>query len=163
MPVLITAGLSPEAHRLKRTLNISDVVFADESLLPHIPGSQSAIIPSSASASFVHEVLKTCLDLSITKVYPLKRGEVIELSKARSLFLEYDITLIIPSDDWLKKNMHIIKSSADNIIVMENGELTAGAAIPDSIFIKKETGIFVWATKRQKTEYCLYLIDDAGI
>lgn len=163
MPVLITAGLSQEAYRLKRILNINEVVFADESPLPQIPGGKSLIIPPHTSVSFVHEVLKACLDLHITKVYPLKFGEVIELSKARSLFLEYNIALIIPSVEWLKYNVQAINGSVDNITVVEEGAAVAGAKLPDSLALDKETGIFAWATNGQKKEYSLYLVEDAGV
>ncbi len=163
MPVLITAGLSPEAYRLKRILNIKEVVFADQSPLPRIPGNDSLVIPSYTSPSFVHEVLKGCLDLGITKIYPLKPGEVIELSKARYLFLEYNVMLIIPSDDWLKNNNQLFKGSGSNITVLEDGKPAAGDALPGNLSIYKETGIFAWATNGQKMEYGLYLSEDAGI
>ncbi|MEJ7695035.1 hypothetical protein [Daejeonella sp.] len=163
MPVLITAGLSPEAYRLKRILAIDEVVFADQSPLPQIPGSRSLVIPPYTSSSFVHEVLKGCLDLGITKIYPLQAGEVTELSKARSLFLEYNVKLIIPSEEWLKNHEPLVKGSAEDITVLEEGTTVAAEGVSDTISLNNETGVFSGATNGQNTEYCLYLIEDAGI
>ncbi len=158
MPVLITAGLSPEAWRLHRVLDMKEVVFADESQLPHIPGIMSVVLPPCNSASYIHETLKACLDHNINCVYPLKRGEIMELSKARALYSEYSISLMIPSDDWLRNNPGQVMSKGDNIVVLEKGGLKAGIMPPEDIFIKEETGIFSWATIGQQTQYSLYIV-----
>ncbi len=163
MPVLITAGLSQEAYRLKRILDNAEVVFADSSPLPQIPGTKSLVLPPYTSSSFVHEVLKACLDLGITKVYPLKSGEVRELAKARLLFAEYQVTLILPSDEWLRNNEVTGAPRDAAITVVEDGIAVAGTDLPEPLSINKETGIFTWATRDQKTEYSLYLVEDAGI
>lgn len=162
MPVLITAGLSPEAHRLKRILNIDEVVFSDESPLPEIPGSAGLVI-SGSSSSFVHEILKACLDRHISRVYPLKMTEIVELSKARALFAEYNVSLIIPSEEWLQTNDQKLRGRADHITVLENGTLIAGDILPENFSINSDTGIFTWATNGQNLEYSLYLVDDAGV
>ena len=158
MPVLITAGLSPEAYRLQRILNVRDVVFADESPLPQIPGIQSVVLPACNSASFVHETLKACLDHRITRIYPLKWGEVAELAGARALFLEYHVGLMIPSNNWLNHKPNQISGATDHVAVLENGILIAGEFLPDNFPAKDETGAFGWATNGQQMEYSLYLV-----
>jgi len=163
MPVLITAGLSPQAYRLQRILHVSDVVFADNSQLPGIPGISTLVIPTHDSASFVHEMLKACLDHKITKVYPLKLDEVMQLSRARALFSEYEVMLMIPSDDWLKHHTNINVGISENIVVLENGKQIAGTSFPNNFLLSKESGIFSWAIIEQKFEYNLYLIDDAAL
>ena len=162
MPVLITAGLSPQAHRLQRILNAKEVIFADGSPLPQIPGTHSITLPHFNSPSFIHEILKAALDNDIQTIYSLKRGEVLELSKARALFAEYNVNLIIPSAGWLANNLNSSgNTNVGNIVVLENGILKAGNLGPGQYFTE-DTGIFWWATKEQKTEYNLYL-EDAGI
>jgi hypothetical protein len=164
MPVLITAGLSSEAYRLHRLLNVSDAIFADETPLPAIPGIRNIILPAYNSASFVHEVLKACLDHGITRIYPLKPGEVIELSHARALFSEFNVALVIPSADWLKSNVPAgLQIKTNSVSVLENGLLIAGAALPGHLPVQHETGVFCWATSDQKVEYSLYLVHDEGI
>lgn len=160
MPVLITAGLSAEAYRLQRILDIKDVVFSDETTLPKIANSLSIVLPPHTSSSFVHEMLKSCLDLGITRVYPLNLGEVLELAKARTLFSEYDIFLIIPSDSWLESSFRQNALRGDLITVLEHGLVVAGSTLTDNYLLNKETGIFKWATLGQKKEYSLYLSDN---
>ena len=157
MPVLITAGLSPEAYRLQRILDIKDVVFSDETALPQIPNSLSIVLPPHTSSSFVHEMLKSCLDLGITRVYPLNLGEVMELTKARTLFSEYDIFLIIPSDLWLQINIRSNSLKGENVTVLEHGVVVAGSKLTDNYLLDNETGVFEWVTLGPKKEYNLYL------
>lgn len=157
MPVLITAGLSPEAYRLQRILDIKDVVFADVSTIPKIPNSLSIVLPPHTSSSFVHEMLKSCLDLGITRVYPLNLGEVIELSKARTLFSEYNIFLIIPSEFWIQDNFRQNNLRGDHVSVLEHGLVVAGNTLTDNYALNNETGVFKWETLGPKKEYSLYL------
>jgi hypothetical protein len=158
MPVLITAGLSPEAYRLQRILDVKDVVFADVTELPPIPNSLSIVLPPHTSPSFVHEMLKSCLDHGISHVYPLNLGEVIELSKARALFSEYGVFLIIPSDLWLQSNFRHNPLKNGDVTVIEQGVQVAGSMLPDNHLLNNENGIFKWATINQKTEYSLYVV-----
>ncbi len=163
MPVLITAGLFPEAYRLQRVLSAQDVFFADERELPFMPGIKSIVLPSHTSPSFTHEILKACLDNNIDRIYPLKRGEILELSHARQLFNEYGIDLLIPSDDWLENNLGDMPLRHPNMLVIKNGKFLAGDLPAGGFSALKETGIFTWATIDGKTEYCLYLVEDARI
>lgn len=157
MPVLITSGLSPEAYRLQRILNTEDVVFADETELPLFSNRLSLILPAHTSSSFVHEMLKSCIDHHISHIYPLKWGEILELSKARELFSEFGVILMIPSDHWIKGRNHQDSAKAENISVIENGKVLAGSAPTDNALIN-ETGVFTWATREQNLEYSLYLV-----
>lgn len=164
MPFLITAGLNPEAYRLQRVLNADNIIFSDQVTMPAIAGRENLVLPNSNSPSYAHEALKACLDYNVTKFYPLKGAEIIELAKSRQLFIEYGIELIIPSDDWLKNNALVRTLNSGNIFVMENGIVTHGdlpggfEVLPDG-----ENGIFCWATRDNKTEYSIYIIEDAGI
>lgn len=157
MPVLITCGLSPEAYRLQRILNTEDIVFADKTSLPLFSSKPSFVLPACTSSSFVHEMLKSCLDHKITHVYPLNKGEILELSKARDLFLEYDIILMIPTDNWLKDWNEQIVVKGENITVLENGRVLAGSDFMVDV-LKEETGVFTWATRDHNLEYSLYLV-----
>lgn len=158
MSVLITAGISPEAYRLQRVLDRKDIVFSDEVPLPHIPGTRSTVLPHHETASFVHELLKACLDLGISRVYPLNLGEVLELSKARTLFTEYGIILMIPSENWLRDHASKSYGRLEYISVIEHGKLLAGSNFPHSLPLAGETGVFTWATIGQELEYSLYLV-----
>ncbi len=156
MAVLITAGLSQEAHRLQRNLNLSDAIFADEEM-PVIPGKKWITISSYQSFSFAHEMLKICLDHDIDVVYPLKKGEVIELSGSRQLFSEFNIRLMIPSDDWLQNNRDHGFSTSD-FFVLCDGVHIGGTIGQDEISLFNETGLFTPSNAGKDTSYSLFVV-----
>ena len=158
MPDLITAALSQQAYRLHRTLNNSDTVFADISELPFIPGREGIVIPSYHSMSFTHEILKICLDYHISRVFPLVFGEIAELSKARMLFSEYDISLIIPSDSWLRDNPPQRLPDLPEILVWENGSQIAGPSIGETEQRPDENGVFCRTSHGKQFVYNLFVI-----
>jgi hypothetical protein len=101
MAILITAASFAVAYKLERFLNEPEVYFAEQTEMPAIPGKKFIRIPDASSPIFTSEILKICLDNQIVKVFPLKRSEIKELSKANQLFSEYGISIIIPSDEWI--------------------------------------------------------------
>jgi hypothetical protein len=158
MSVLITSGLSPQAWRVNRLLENEDIVFADESELPYVPGVRSALIPPHNSPSFIHEMLRTCLNHGVDRIYSLKWAELRELVKARELYSEYNIRLMVPSDTWLSAQHEHAGINAANLFVIEDGQLLAGVAPPEEKWPHGETGIFSWATNAGKIQYTLYMI-----
>lgn len=156
MAVLITAGLSQEAYRLQRVLDLQDAVFADEQNMPAIPGRKWITIVPYHSISFAHEMLKTCLDNDIDTVYPLKREEVTELSRASQLFSEFDIRLMVPSGAWLDENQYN-NFPASGFFVLQNGAYAGGTIPEEQISLFNETGIFTRATIEGKMMYSLYV------
>lgn len=95
MAILITAAADSSAHRLARILSTSEIIFADQRALPIFSDKKFIQIPLPESAAFAHEILKLCLDYGITKIYPLKKEELHELSKSRQLFEEYGINVLV--------------------------------------------------------------------
>lgn len=99
MAILITSAAESAAFRLERILCKSDVIFADQQPLPLLSGRLFLQIPSPDSGTFTHEILKICMDYGVNEIYPLKDGEIRELSNARQLFEEYGIKLMIPPSE----------------------------------------------------------------
>jgi hypothetical protein len=157
MPVLITSASNAAAYQLARILNIDDVIFADQTPIPVIPGKKNLVLPGASSMSFAHEMLTICLDNDIRAVYPLKIEEIWELSASRQLFSEYGISLLIPSSGWLEINADSQTLSSPGIAVLEDGVLMAGT-LPDgnsTSFV--ETGIFKWSVMNNEIFFSLYL------
>jgi hypothetical protein len=102
MAILITAASFSIAYKLERSLNESEVYFAEQIEMPAIPGKKFIRIPEVSSPVFTSEILKICLDYQIVKIFPLKEAEIKELSKADQLFKEYGINIIIPSNEWIQ-------------------------------------------------------------
>lgn len=101
MAILITAASYAVAYKLERSLDDPEVFFADQIIMPVIPGKKFIRIPEASSVIFTSEILKICLDNHIVKIFPLKQSEFNELSKAEQLFNEYGIIIIAPSNEWI--------------------------------------------------------------
>lgn len=157
MAVLITAALTSAAYQLARVINAPELIYADQSEIPSIPGVKSIVLPKPDSMSFAHEALKLALDYNIDTIYPLKLDEVLELSAAKQLFDEYGIKLMIPSAEWLKNNLEILPFNSPDIIVIENGSLKAGNFPVSKIDQFPETGVFKWRVSGTHYSFNLYL------
>jgi hypothetical protein len=101
MAILITAASYSLAYKLERSLNESEVYFADQIEMPLISGKRFIRIPDASSPIFTSEILKVSLDNHIIKIFPLKLEEIKELSKADQLFMEYGINIIMLSNNWI--------------------------------------------------------------
>lgn len=99
MAILITAASSANAFKLQRLLYHSEVFFAEQKEMPFIPGKKFIQIPEVSSPVFISQLIKICLDYKITEIYPLRITEIIELSKANELFIEYGISILKPSEE----------------------------------------------------------------
>jgi hypothetical protein len=161
MSILITGAANSAAYRLARLLDYEDVFFADVVEVPSIPGRKIRCIPDPSSTSYAHKILTFCLDNGIYTIYPLHLNEVLELSKARQLFLEYGISVIIPSDEWLKNNSNVSPFNPYNIVVLEKGIVRAvGSADAFSDILKEGNGIFNWILKEGKIIYSLFVVEE---
>jgi hypothetical protein len=159
MSVLITAAADSAAFRLARILNKEDVFFASDKDMPVMYEKRFLKIPSADSPSFIHEVLKICLDYQIKEIYPLMRNEIIELSASRQLFEEFGIILVIPSIKWIETRLNDLPFRLSNIIVMINGKVCSGESPIDDILPKdEENGVFQWNfTNDQLIFYSLFV------
>ena len=164
MAVLITAAAYSAAFKLERMLSTSEVYFGEQEDMPAIPGKKFIRIPGALTPSFTNEMLKICLDHRITDVFPLKSDEVIELSKARQLFEEYGIHIIIPSNKWIQNELNDSLPNSSNILILSGGKVIAGelpgkSSLPEN----EESGIFSWDLRDGVIRYHLFRVDHAEI
>ncbi|MFA6945039.1 MAG: hypothetical protein WC220_03975 [Pedobacter sp.] len=164
MAVLITAAAYAAAFKLERMLNTSEVYFGEQVDMPAISGKVFLRLPGALTSSFTSEMLKICLDHGITDVFPLKSDEVVELSKARQLFEEYGIRLIIPSNKWIQNQLNDSFPNSSNILILSGekviaGELPGNSSLPEN----EESGIFSWDLKDGVIRYHLFKVDHAEI
>lgn len=96
--ILITSGISAFTQRVAELFPENNIFFADSNPIPSVllSSGKYLTIPSPEKASFIHEVLKLCLDLSILKLLPLSYEELMPLAKNRLLFEEYGISILVP-------------------------------------------------------------------
>lgn len=114
--VLITSGISAFSQRVAKLFPDGELFFADSSPIPapFIKSGKHIPIPSPEKATFIHEVLKICLDLSITKLLPLKEGELMPLAKSIALFEEYGVSILVPSVESLNTISKVINPTRVN-------------------------------------------------
>jgi hypothetical protein len=161
MPILITGASNAQAYKLERLLNEPDVIFADDQDNSHLKyaGKKIVSIPPGNSSSYAHEVLKACLDLGITKIYPLYLDEIKAFAEANQLFTEYGIKVIAPGFDFVKKLDSATVTATGEFVIVEEGQVVAGKLppnfnLPQSLL----TGIFSLDTDNQEPEIKLFAI-----
>jgi len=104
MSVLITAATSAQAYKLKAALNTTEKVLLGDYLdLPDLMVKNGAMIktPSPENPSFAHLMLTLALDNQVTKIYTLRRAELVLLQEAKILFAEFDIELCAPNNEFI--------------------------------------------------------------
>jgi hypothetical protein len=91
--VLITGARLPQAHALKRTLLLDNVIMGDYHDLPTYPGSVKLFenLPNPQLPSYTHKFLALCLRLQVSKVFIVDELEFKILEPAIQLFVEYAI------------------------------------------------------------------------
>lgn len=94
MKVLITSATLGIAHKLKNKLNNDVVLLGDYVDLPAFMLKNIIKLPSPATDTYTHEMLKICLDNDIEVLYPLTNGEIDVLLISEQLFKEYNINII---------------------------------------------------------------------
>ena len=160
MKILITAGTTGLAHKLKRLLDKGDVfVFADQEDMPAFVSNYRFIrIPPGDSFSFAHELLKCCLDQEIDYVFPLRKAEIKSLAEAVQLFEEYGIKVVIPAKETLPDLMPI-QPVKGFLTVVINGSIYAAesneaAVLPDRI----HNGVIV-INAENKNDHSIFTAD----
>lgn len=101
--LMLTQGISPYAQRIaKRYLSQWPLVFASSVAVPQplLDTGNHVHIPSADHSSFVHVLLKACLDHQVSYMLPLGQEEALALRGAKILFEEYGIEVLV-SDPYL--------------------------------------------------------------
>lgn len=101
MNILVTAAITAEAQRLKSKLNNGPVLLGDYFELPEFMISSGKMIrlPNPDSVAYTHEMLTLSLDNQVQTIYVLRKEEAKLLLEARQLFKEYNIDIVVNSDE----------------------------------------------------------------
>jgi hypothetical protein len=159
MSVLITAATNSAAFHLARILHTEDICFASDMDIPVLAGKRFLKIPSTGSTSFIHEVLKICLDHQITEIYPLLHDEIVELSKSRQLFEEFDIKLVIPSLKWIETRLNDLPFLSSNLFVLIDGNVCAGNITKESaLLFNEKNGVFQWELRNNQLIFGSFIV-----
>ena len=159
MSVLITAATNSAAFQLARILKTEDIWFASDMDIPVLAEKRFLNIPSTHSSSFIHEVLKICLDHQIIEIYPLLPDEIVELSKSRQLFEEFDIKLVIPSIKWIETRLNDLPFLSSNLFVLIDGTVCAGNTTKEStLLFNEKNGVFQWELRNNQLIFGSFIV-----
>lgn len=136
--ILVTQGLKPFAQRVAKLLKDCTVVFGTADEIPDIllRTANYVAIPSDNKHTYVHEVLKTCLDRRVDVLLPLGLYELRPIAEAKALFSEYGIAIWVPDTPSLVELAIIENPPRELQLVVlsdENGPLSG-------VFARSDTG-----------------------
>ena len=91
--------MQPFAQRVAKQLPAIDKpLFGSAEDIPQVLIAQGTFlrIPPVTAPTFIHELLKHCLDRAVSAILPLGRDELYPLAQARPLFSEYGVAVWLP-------------------------------------------------------------------
>ncbi|MEE1943845.1 hypothetical protein VRU48_01920 [Pedobacter sp. KR3-3] len=104
MKLLITGGTAIAALKLLKAFENREAVLADYGTVPMLKSAAYQMISLGKKNEEIvaHNILNICLDEGITTVLPLYSFEIIALAKAKVLFSEFGIQILLPDDEALQ-------------------------------------------------------------
>ncbi len=154
--VLITQGTRPFAQRIARLLfTESTVLFgtADEVPAVLLQTGNYLRIASPNRPTFIHEMLKACLDNEVDVLIPLGKNELYPLAEAKQLFAEYGVTVWVPDTADLQE-LTIIENPPKQFALLA---LQGGVAVADPQHVQRYgslSGIFVPSDSGEEMALC---------
>lgn len=103
MKLLITGGTAIAALKLLKAFENREAVLADYGTVPMLRSAAYQMISLGKKNEEIvaHNILNICLDEGIATVLPLYSFEVAALAKAKVLFGEFGIHILLPDDQAL--------------------------------------------------------------
>jgi hypothetical protein len=101
LKILITGGKNIQAIKLVRAYPNDELVLADYGETPSFAASNYRFISLGERNDEIlaHHLLTVALDEEVEAIMPLYEAESIALAKAKLLFEEFNIAVILPSAD----------------------------------------------------------------
>ena len=103
MKILITGGKSALALKLLKGFSQQQVVLADYGEMPNFSSATYSFLSlgEKNEDAIAHNLLNYCLNESIDVVLPLHAFEILPVAKAKVLFNEFNIDLLLPDAEGL--------------------------------------------------------------
>ncbi|RYG03733.1 MAG: hypothetical protein EOO07_31615 [Chitinophagaceae bacterium] len=100
MKVLITGGKSALALKMLKAFAQYQVILADYGEMPDFPSTTCKFVSLGEKNEEIlaHNLLNHCLDEEIDLVLPLHAFEIVAIAKAKTLFGEFNIDVLLPND-----------------------------------------------------------------
>lgn len=153
MKILITGGNSAIALKLLKAFTQHQVLLADYGDIPAL-NSQNYELKSLGLKNediTAHHLLSFCLDYEIAAILPLRQFEINTVLKSKTLFNEFNIQVILPAENDIKK--YTTNTKSNDWLVLVNGELvyTSFNPLPVEINAHSEnlSGAFYYLTSNK--------------
>jgi hypothetical protein len=156
LKILITGGKSATALKLVKAFDGYQVVLADYGEVPSFTSSAYTLISLGVKNedTLAHTLLNKCLDEGIDLILPIHHFEIEAVAKAKTLFNEFNIQILLPNREELDQYFDaedIVK--AKDWVVFKSGEIIFASnneVIPANTEQKNLNGAF-YLTKEDKT------------
>ncbi len=131
MKILLTGGKSAVALKLLKAFTNDKVVLADYGDVPIFTSNDYQFISLGAKneSALAHNLLNNCLDEGVDTILPLHDFEIEALSKAKILYSEFNINILLPEatkiyEGGIKTNSWVIYKHGELIFSTElNNEI----------------------------------------
>ncbi|RYE48809.1 MAG: hypothetical protein EOP48_21040 [Sphingobacteriales bacterium] len=122
MKVLITGACSAKTFKILKAFTSADTLLADYGEVPDMSGSKNPILGLGPRNDDIiaHNLLNKCLDNNVTHLLPLHSFEVLPVAVSKTLFDEFNITVLLPGHQQLEQFLNI-DQPFDNILLIDNG------------------------------------------
>ncbi|MFD0941674.1 ATP-grasp domain-containing protein [Pedobacter boryungensis] len=125
MKILITGGKSATALKLIKAFGNYQVVLADYAEVPTFTSKAYSLISLGIKNedTLAHTLLNKCLDEGIDLLLPIHHFEIEAVAKAKTLFNEFNIQLLLPSQEELDQYVVEEISKVSDWVVLKDGEI----------------------------------------
>ncbi|MES2653026.1 MAG: hypothetical protein V4663_14895 [Bacteroidota bacterium] len=144
MKVLITGGKSALALKMLKAFEQHQVLLADYGEMPNFSSSAYSFISlgEKNEDTIAHTLLNHCLNEGVDLILPLHTFEIISIAKAKILFNEFNIELLLPNADDL--GAYFDEKPAAKLthwVVFKNGEILFCSTADDKLLTIGKTAI----------------------
>ena len=113
MKILITGGKSALALKVTKAFMSHQLVLADYGEMPNFssPAYTFISLGEKNEDTIAHTLLNYCLNEEVDLILPLHAFEIIAMAKAKVLFKEFNIEILLPEQDDLSAFFDLNKRS----------------------------------------------------
>jgi hypothetical protein len=126
LKILITGGKSATALKLVKAFNGYQVLLADYGEVPSFTSTAYTLISlgEKNEDTLAHTLLNKCLDEGIDLLLPIHHFEIEAVAKAKTLFNEFNIHILLPNVEELDQHFDGISlTKADNWVIFKSGKV----------------------------------------
>lgn len=144
MKIIITGGKASKSLKLLKAFTQAEVVLADYGEMPAFGTAAYTFLSLGERNDEViaHNLLNICLDQQADTLLPLYEFEVYAVSRAATLFKEYNITVLLPELPLLEEYFNKPIPQPRDWAIFNQGEVIFSTLPWVPSYPEKMTGVF---------------------